>query len=334
MLQTDSLIAALRQAAAPQPRTPRDLLNPEMLVASTLRVAGAVGVALLLWWILRIVIRRIEKSLGEPQPGALTAQEQRTRTLVGLLRSVGRVIIFVIFLFMFLSAIGLDLGPLLAGAGVVGLAISFGAQSLVKDVISGLFILIENQFGVGDVIRIGNVSGAVERMTLRVVVLRDVHGVVHIVPNGEIKTVSNLTRTWARVVLDVGVAYKENTDRVVAVMREVGRELWDDEQWRPLLIEPVEVPGIESFTDSAVTIRITAKTLPLKQWDVARELRRRLKRRFDAEEIEIPFPHQKLVWDGLGPPPQTGGFQIRTQVGDDVPGADPGATSPNNAQDE
>jgi small-conductance mechanosensitive channel len=305
MLQkADSIIAALREAAKREPKTPRDLLNPEVLIWTTLRVAGAVGVALLLWWILRIVIRRIERSLGQPQAGALTAQEQRTRTLTSLLRSVGRVIIFVIFLFMFLSAIGLDLGPLLAGAGVVGLAISFGAQSLVKDVISGLFILIENQFGVGDVVRIEGVSGAVERMSLRVVVLRDTHGVVHIVPNGEIKKVSNLTRTWARVVLDVGVAYKEDVDRVIAVMRDVGRELWDDEEWRPLLVEAVEVPGVESFDESAVTIRLTAKTLPLKQWDVARELRRRLKRRFDTENIEIPFPHQKLVWEGGTPPPQ------------------------------
>ncbi len=322
MLQkADSIIAALREAAKREPKTPRDLLNPEVLIWTTLRIAGAVGVALLLWWILRIVIRRIERSLGQPQAGALTAQEQRTRTLTSLLRSMGRVIIFVIFLFMFLSAIGLDLGPLLAGAGVVGLAISFGAQSLVKDVISGLFILIENQFGVGDVVRIEGVSGAVERMTLRVVVLRDTHGVVHIVPNGEIKKVSNLTRTWARVVLDVGVAYKEDVDRVIAVMRDVGRELWEDEEWRPLLVEAVEVPGVESFDDSAVTIRLTAKTLPLKQWDVARELRRRLKRRFDAENIEIPFPHQKVVWEGGAPLPQPSAPARAAVPGDDEAGA-------------
>ncbi|HEX6750554.1 MAG TPA: mechanosensitive ion channel domain-containing protein [Longimicrobium sp.] len=303
--RADSLVAAIREAARREPTRPRDLLNPEVLLGSALRIAGAVLVAFVLWWVLRLVIRRIEKSLGTPQPGALTVSEQRTRTLVGLLRSVGRVIIFVIFLFMLMSAVGLDLGPLLAGAGVVGLAISFGAQSLVKDVISGLFILIENQIAVGDVVRIEGVSGAVERMTLRVVVLRDVHGVVHIVPNGEIKKVSNLTRTWSRVVLDVGVAYKEDVDRVMEVMRSVGGELWDDDQWRPLLVEPVEVPGVESFGESSVTIRMMAKTLPLKQWDVARELRRRLKRRFDQEEIEIPFPHQKLVWDGSTPPPQT-----------------------------
>src|SRR3954471_22678207 len=249
-VRPDTVFAAIKTAVSPKPTRPADLLRPEILFASALRVAAAFGVAFLLWWVLRLVIRRIERTLGQPLPGSLTAHEQRTRTLVGLLRSVGRVIIAVIFLFMILSAVGLDLGPLLAGAGVVGLAISFGAQSLVKDVIAGLFILIENQFGVGDVIRIEGVSGAVERMTLRVVVLRDVHGVVHTVPNGEIKKVSNLTRTWSRVVLDVGVAYKEDTDRVVAVMREVGAELWDDPDWRALLVEPVEVPGIESFDES------------------------------------------------------------------------------------
>lgn len=301
MLQRpDSLIAAIREAARREPERPRDLLQPDVLLATALRIAGAVAVAAVLWWVLRLVVRRIEHSLGQPQPGSLSVSEQRTRTLVGLLRSVGRVIIFVIFLFMLMSAVGLDLGPLLAGAGVVGLAISFGAQSLVKDVISGLFILIENQFGVGDVVRIEGVSGAVERMTLRVVALRDVHGVVHIVPNGQITKVSNLTRTWARVVLDVSVAYKEDTDRVIEAMRQVGAELWEDEDWRPLLVDAPEVPGIEKFDSGSVTIRMTAKTLPLKQWDVARELRRRLKRTFEHENIEVPV--QTMVMERSRPP--------------------------------
>ena len=283
-----------------------ELFNWPRLTAMGLRLVAAVAVAILAYWALRVVLRRVERAIGEPQKGAaaLTIQEQRARTLVGLFRSVGRVIIAIIFVFMALSALGVNLGPLLAGAGVVGLAVSFGAQSLVKDVISGLFILIENQFGVGDVIRIEGVSGAVERMTLRVVVLRDVHGVVHIVPNGQITKVSNLTRTWSRVVLDVGVAYKEDPDRVMAVLRQVGQELWDDPLWRPLLVEPVEVPGIEAFGDSSVNVRIMAKTLPLKQWDVARELRRRIKHRFDREGIEIPFPHQTFYWgEGQQPAP-------------------------------
>ena len=275
----------------------------DALAATGLKVLGAIVVGFLSYAVLVLVLRRVEKAVGDPTPGVISAQEQRARTLLSLMRSVGLVLIIIATVVMMLGALGVNVGPLLAGAGVVGLAFSFGAQSLVKDVITGLFMLFENQFGVGDVIRIEGVSGAVEKMTLRVVCLRDVHGVVHIVPNGEIKKVSNLTRTWSRVVLDVGVAYKEDPDRVMEVLRDVGRELYDDPQWRPLLVDPVEVPGIELFGDSAISIRVMAKTLPLKQWDVARELRRRIKLRFDREGIEIPFPHQTVYWgEGQHPP--------------------------------
>lgn len=297
MMQVDSLalmeITQMRSEWA-------ERFNGAALTATGLRILGALLVAWLAFYALKLALRRIERSLGTT-PGVVTPQEQRTRTLLSLLRSVGLVIIAVMTVFMVLGAVGVQLAPLLAGAGVVGLAVSFGAQSLVKDVISGLFMLFENQFGVGDVIRIEGVSGAVEKMTLRVVVLRDVHGVVHIVPNGQITKVSNLTRSWARVVLEVGVAYKEDPDRVMEVLRDVGRELHEDPAWQPLLLEPVEVPGIEMFADSAVNIRVMVKTLPLKQWDVARELRRRIKLRFDREEIEIPFPHQKVQFEGTHP---------------------------------
>ncbi|WP_329683699.1 mechanosensitive ion channel family protein [Longimicrobium sp.] len=274
--------------------------NWAAITATGLRILGSLFVAWLAYYWLKVVLRRIDRSLGTT-PGMLTPQEQRTRTLLSLLRSVGLVIIGVMTLFMVLGALGVELGPLLAGAGVVGLAVSFGAQSLVKDVISGLFLLFENQFGVGDVIRIEGVSGTVEQMTLRIVVLRDVHGVVHIVPNGQITKVSNLTRSWARVVLEVGVAYKEDPDHVMAVLRDVGRELYEDADWKPLLLDRVEVPGIETFGESAVNIRVMVKTLPLKQWDVARELRRRIKLRFDRDGIEIPFPHQTVQWEGMHP---------------------------------
>ncbi|HEX8670529.1 MAG TPA: mechanosensitive ion channel domain-containing protein, partial [Longimicrobium sp.] len=196
MLQTDT-VAAIQTTVI---RDWADLFNWPALTATGLRIAGALIVAIIANYALKAVLRSVERS--SEKDGIVTAHEQRTRTLLGLLRSMGRVVIWVMTLFMVLGALGLQLGPLLAGAGVVGLAVSFGAQSLVKDVISGLFILMENQFGVGDVVRLEGVSGAVERMTLRVVVLRDVHGVVHVVPNGEIKKVSNLTRGWARVVLD------------------------------------------------------------------------------------------------------------------------------------
>jgi small conductance mechanosensitive channel len=296
MLQTDT-IAAIQTTVI---RDWADLFNWPALTVTGLRIAGALIVAIIANYALKAVLRSVERS--SEKDGIVTAHEQRTRTLLGLLRSMGRVVIWVMTLFMVLGALGLQLGPLLAGAGVVGLAVSFGAQSLVKDVISGLFILMENQFGVGDVVRLEGVSGAVERMTLRVVVLRDVHGVVHVVPNGQITKVSNLTRGWARVVLDVVVAYKEDPDRVMAVMLDEGRRLYEDPQWRPLLLEEVQVPGIESFGEHGVTIRILAKTLPLKQWDAARELRRRLKMRFDQEGIDVPFPTQTMYWgEGQSP---------------------------------
>lgn len=300
MIKADSILVAL---PARVKREWSDFFDWPQLTATGLRILAALVVGWLAYRALRLVLRRIERSIAAGETGVVSVQEQRARTLIGLVRSMGLVVISVLVLFMVLGALGIDLGPLLAGAGVIGLAISFGAQSLVKDIISGLFILFENQFGVGDVIRIEpSIGGVVERMTLRVVVLRDVQGVVHVIPNGEIKRVSNLTRTWSRAVLDIGVAYDEDVDRVMEVMRDVGRELWEDPQWRPVLVEPVEVPGIESFGESAVNIRIMAKTVPLKQWEVARELRRRLKRRFDADGISLPFPHRTLHWaEGQAP---------------------------------
>lgn len=271
--------------------------NLALLTATGLRVLGALLVGWLAFWALKLFLRRVEASLaGTGTPGVITAQEQRTRTLLSLLHSIGIVIVVVLTVFMVLGSLGVNVGPLLAGAGVVGLAISFGAQSLVKDVISGLFMLFENQFGVGDIIRTSGVGGVVERMTLRVVVLRDVHGVVHVIPNGQINQVANLTRTWSRVVLDVGVAYREDPDHVIGVMKAVGQEMYEDETWSVSFIEPPEVPGVEALADSSVNIRIMAKVLPLKQWEVARELRRRLKIRFDREGIEIPFPHRTVYW--------------------------------------
>lgn len=289
------------------------LVNWSAVTNTALKILLALVLAWIAYRVLIVLIHRLERSVASDDPAAITLHGQRIRTLAGLARSVGIVLIVLLTLFMVLGSLGLNIGPLLATAGVAGLAISFGAQSLVKDIITGLFILFENQFGVGDVIRVGDVSGGVERMTLRVTVLRDIRGTVHVIPNGTIDRVSNLTRSWSRVVFEVGVAYKEDADRVMDVMRDVGRQLWDDPNWRPMLVEEITVPGIESFGDSAVNIRIMAKTVPLKQWDVARELRRRLKHRFDEEEIEIPFPHQTFYWgDGQMPPAFAGeGDQLR-----------------------
>jgi small conductance mechanosensitive channel len=266
-----------------------DLVNLPGLAETGLRIAAI----LLLSWVgyrtLVLLLRRIERAVSEGDPHSVTAHEQRVWTLLGLVRSVGLVFIAVIALFMVMGALGLDIGPPLAAAGVIGLAISFGAQSLVRDVISGLFILMENQFGVGDVIRLGDVSGRVEKLTLRIVVMRDDKG-VHIVPNGEIKQVTNLTRAFSREFVDVAVAYTEDVDRVMEVMREVVEEIWHDPEWRPLLTDEITVAGVEAFDDTAVRIRVVVTAIPLKQVDVAREVRRRIKRRFDAEKIEFPTP--------------------------------------------
>jgi len=292
-------------------------INWVAVASGALRIVVALVVAWIAFGVLRLITRRIERAAGRGEGATARVREQRVSTLVGLVRSIGVVVIVIITLFSVLGILGYDIRPLLAGAGVVGLAISFGAQSLVRDIITGMFILFENQFAVGDVIRIGDTGGVVERMTLRVVVLRDVHGVVHVIPNGEIKKVSNMTRSWSRAVLEIGVAYKENVDRVMDVMRDVGREMAADEAWQPMLVEEITVPGIESFGDSAVNIRIMAKTVPLKQWDVARELRRRLKNRFDAEGIEIPFPHRTFFWgEGQMPDGREQGTRNREQSSD------------------
>ncbi|HEY0808687.1 MAG TPA: mechanosensitive ion channel domain-containing protein, partial [Longimicrobiales bacterium] len=163
------------------------------------------------------------------------------------------------------------------------------------DVISGTFILIEGQFGIGDVIRIGDTGGLVEKLTLRTTVLRDERGAVHIIPNGEIKMVSNLTKTWSRAVIDVLIGYGEDVDRVLETLRTIGDEFQRDPEWAPLLLEPPAVMGIENLTDSGVTLKMTAKTLPLKQWDVSRELRKRIKKRFEEEQIEIPQARVKMI---------------------------------------
>lgn len=263
------------------------------LMQKGLRVFAILALAWVAKRILRLLTRRIERAVDDGDPNTLTPAEQRGRTLAQLLTSVGTVAIWVATGLMILNLF-IAIGPLLAGVGVAGLAISFGAQSLVKDVISGFFILLENQFGVDDIVTINDVGGRVERMTLRVVMLRDAHGILHIIPNGSITLVSNRTRGYSRMVIDVGVAYRENVDRVIDVLRDIARAMWSDSAWRPLLTEEPAVLGVDALADSAVNIRVQATTQPGKQFEVGRELRRRIKNRFDAEGITIPFPQRTL----------------------------------------
>ena len=221
-------------------------------------------------------------------------QQKRLETLRNILQQTISVVVLVLAGFVVLGQLGINIGPILAGAGVMGIAVGFGAQSLVKDVITGFFILLDNRMNVGDVVQVAGVAGLVESITLRVTILRDLEGKVHTIPNGEIGIVTNLTKEWARCVLNIGVAYKEDTDHVFEVLRRVGEELAADPEFGELVLEPLEILGIDAFDDSQVTIKCMFKTKPIKQWAVAREFRRRVKKAFDAEGIEIPFPHRTI----------------------------------------
>jgi small conductance mechanosensitive channel len=205
-----------------------------------------------------------------------------------------------------LSELGMDIGPLLAGAGVVGLAIGFGSQKLVQDVINGVFILFEDSIAVGDVVQVGDHAGVVEALSIRSIRLRDLSGQVHTVPFSAVDTVINMTKDFSYYLLDIGVAYRENTDEVVAVVKDIVEEMREDPNFKDAILEPLDVLGVNAFADSAVVIRARIKTLPSKQWGVGREFNRRMKQRFDERGIEIPFPHTTLYFgegkDGTAPP--------------------------------
>jgi moderate conductance mechanosensitive channel len=268
-------------------------VDGEALVRSAFRV---LGIWLLAWLGLRIVrlaASRIEHSVDDGDDSITTLREKRGRTISQLLRSVGRVAIVTIAVLLTFNAF-INIAPILAGAGILGLAISFGAQSLVRDIISGFFFLLENQFAVGDVIEAAGKGGAVEKMTLRVVVLRDLDGSLHIIPNGEIKVVSNKTRGWSRAVVDISVPHTEDLDRALAIVHDEATKFSDDPAWTVQLDGPVEVLGVESITDNSVALRTLLKTQPGSQWSVAREFRRRLKNRFSRETIDSPYQQRRV----------------------------------------
>jgi moderate conductance mechanosensitive channel len=203
---------------------------------------------------------------------------------------------------LILGKIGVNIGPILASVGILGLAIGFGAQELVRDIISGFFILLENQIRTGDVAIINGTGGLVERIELRTVTLRDQSGTVHVFQNGKISSMSNMTKDWSAMVFDIGVAYKEDTQKVMDLIKSVGDELKDDPVFKYDIIEPIEVMGLNEFADSAIIIRARIKTRPIKQWSVGREYRKRLKSAFDENNIEIPFPHTTVYWgDEINP---------------------------------
>ena len=265
--------------------------------SEALRTGGrmlAIGVmAWLAIRVLRVVAVRIERSVDDGNPNTDTAEEKRGRTIAQLIRYVGRIVVIVVALLMAINLF-IDIGPLLAGAGILGLAVSFGAQSLVKDVISGFFILVEHQFSVGDVIDAAGKSGTVEKMTLRLVTLRDLEGRLHMIPNGEIKVVSNLTRGWSRAVVDISIPLDEDVDRALGIIADEAKKLEADATYAHLFDGHPEVVGLNEVTDTALVIRTLLRTEPGKQWVVGREFRRRITVRFQHESIDSPY-HRRRV---------------------------------------
>ncbi|MFO8065082.1 MAG: mechanosensitive ion channel family protein, partial [Spirochaetia bacterium] len=222
--------------------------------------------------------------------------DKRVDTLLGILKTVITVIVWLILVMLFLNQLGIDVAPIIAGAGILGLAVGFGAQALVRDLISGFFILLENQVRAGDVAIVNGTAGLVESVGLRTIVLRDLSGTVHIIQNGKIDMISNMTKEWSAIVFDIGVAYNEDVDHVMKIMGQVDEELRSDENFGPLILQPMEIFGLDDFGDSAVVIKARITTKPAQQWGVGREYRRRLKIAFDREGIEIPFPHRTIYW--------------------------------------
>jgi len=278
-------------------------------------IACILLVALVLRRVLRVSCQRLAARAaraGANEPAhRLREQEKRAETLLGIVLKAGEIAIWTLLGMLVSMQFGVNVAPLIAGAGILGLAIGFGAQELVRDVITGFFVLLENHVRVGDVAVINGTGGLVESIGLRTIVLRDVAGVVHVFQNGKIETLSNMTKEWSAVVFDVGVAYKEDTDVVVQVMRGVADELQTDADYGSKIIEPMEIFGVDSFGDNAVVVKARIKTHPIEQWTVGREYRRRLKKAFDARGIEIPFPHRTLYFGEASPPFRVDGKPAR-----------------------
>ena len=278
-------------------------LSPFLAQKSIAILEGSLRI-LLIGMVAYVAIRALKFGLGKLEQLLITwrdledhehlANEKQVKTLIGLLRTICLTLVWVVGIVMSLGQIGLDITPILAGAGIVGLAVGFGAQNLVRDVINGFFMILENQVRIGDVAVVNGTGGLVEAISYRTITLRDLSGTVHIFPNGTVTTLANMTKGWSGYVLDIGVAYKEDTDRVSNVMKEVAKELQNDPELGPKILEPIEILGVDKFGESEVVIKARLKTLPIQQWAVGREYRRRLKKAFDEKGIEIPFPHRTL----------------------------------------
>lgn len=279
----------------------------QVQLAELLQASIRVVIVLIVWWVLSRVVRlllgrvesRLLRDVAAEQPLSME-DRKRVDTLMRLLRQIVTVFLFVTLALVMLMQLGIAVGPILASAGVVGIAIGFGAQSLVRDIITGFFFVMENQVRVGDVAVVNGTGGLVEAMTLRTLVIRDQAGTVHVFPNGSVNTLSNMTRGWSAYVFDIGVAYKEDPSAAIAVIRATAEGMQNDPSFADKIIEKPEIFGVDKLDDSAVVIKGRIKTLPIKQWEVGREFLKRVKLALDEAGIEIPFPHRTLVLASAG----------------------------------
>jgi moderate conductance mechanosensitive channel len=284
----------------------------DWLIAKPLNILVLLIFAWVLRWILHRVIDRVMNQAAHGSiPGIISRnksrqvvdrssvaaerRQQRTATMASLLKSITTGIIFSVIAIMVVDVLGYNIAPLIASAGILGLALGFGAQSLVTDFLSGVFMILEDQYGVGDVVDVGDAVGDVEAVGLRVTRIRDIDGTVWYVRNGNIARVGNMSQNWARTVLDIRVGYDEDLDRVRDILADEAHKVWEDENVRKDILEEPEVWGVQSLDPEAVVVRLVLKTAPMQQWAVARQLRESIKERFDREGIEIPLP-QRVIW--------------------------------------
>jgi len=276
------------------------------LINSLIRIPLTLALAVVLIQVARFITSKLEMVIGErmkSRPGLSEIEINKQITTVGeIIYKTILIAIWIVAIMMILKELGFDIKPILAGAGIIGLAVGFGAQNLVRDIISGLFMIMENQVRVGDVAILNGTGGLVEAVNLRTTVLRGLDGAVHIFPNGSVNTISNLTHNFSFYVFDVGVAYKEDVDRVIAILKDLSNEIMADPTCGQEIIEPLEILGLDKFGDSAIIIKARIKTKPIKQWMVGREMNKRIKKRFDQEGVEIPFPHSTIYFGEASKP--------------------------------
>jgi small conductance mechanosensitive channel len=266
--------------------------------AQLARWAAETGVRIVVLLLLAfVVVRLLSASITRAEADWVTGtgldaleRRKRAQTIGLLVRRALSGLIWTTAALIVLRELDVDITPVLTGAGIVGLAIGFGAQTLVRDVITGFFLIVEDQVRVGDVAMVNGIGGLVEEINLRTIVLRDVEGVVHAIPNGEIKTLANRTKDYSYYVIDLGIGFDADIDRIMTLVREAGAQLMAEPAYAPSILEPVEILGVDDFKDTTVTLKIRIKTVPLKQWEVGRELRHRIKLIFDREGVRMPVP--------------------------------------------